>query len=75
VPLPVTVMWAGASTIFAEVVQACLDASKADPSKYTKIAEYVDLYCNSFADMLGRRAERAVLKRLGLTRQALVSSK
>lgn len=66
-PPPVTVMWAGASTVFAEVIQACIEATRKKPDRCKTISDYVSLYCDSFAEYLGKRAERTVLTRLGLT--------
>src|SRR2546423_1768424 len=66
-PPPVTVMWAGSAAVFGEVIQNGLDAAK--KSKPKSIQDIVDLYCNAFANYVGKRAERAILARLGITRQ------
>jgi hypothetical protein len=74
-PLPVTVLWAGSPTLFAEVLNPCLSIAKKHPSKYTTIEAYVDLYCSTYTGAIGKRAERAILGRLGMTRTDLVSNK
>lgn len=74
-PLPVTVMWAGNSAVFAEIMQFCINAATDKPEKIKRIQDYVDLFCNSVAAFTGKRAERAILTRLGLTMKDLTSSK
>jgi len=74
-PLPVTLMWAGNSSVFGEVLQDCTTMAVAHPDKYKSIQSYVDLWCNQFGGYIGKRAERAILTRLGLTRKDIVSSK
>lgn len=75
-PLPHAVVWSGSAAIFGEVIQEYRRfAGPADAKKYPTLQSLVQLYCNCFAELIGSRAEREVLTRLGLDRNSLVSSK
>jgi hypothetical protein len=71
--VPVTVVWAGSAAVFGEVIQSF--AALLNTANPPTVQKVVDLYCDCFSRMMGTRAERAVLTRLGLTRETLVSSK
>ena len=72
---PVTVMWAGSASVFAEVAQTYLARAKAAKPPHASVSDAIKSYCSCFAEYVGLRAEREILTKIGLTRADLVGDK
>ena len=72
---PVTVMWAGSASVFAEVAQSYLARAKGAHPPHATVSDAVKSFCSCFAEYVGLRAEREILTKIGLTRADLVGSK
>ncbi|MHB0962394.1 MAG: hypothetical protein ACYC5V_04185 [Gemmatimonadaceae bacterium] len=72
---PVTVMWAGSASVFAEVAQAYLARARVANLPHASVGDAVKSYCSCFAEFVGLRAEREILTKIGLTRVDLVGGK
>ncbi|HEY4129860.1 MAG TPA: hypothetical protein VGM50_04555 [Gemmatimonadaceae bacterium] len=74
-PIPHTVLWAGSAATYGEVIQMYRrTVGPHSRGKYPTIHSLVEAYSKCFSEMVGARAERDLLGRLGMTRQSLTSS-